>query len=64
MRSETSLAEPLSEERVVRSVANPPFGGGCPFQGLGPLLWVWAVEMKIIDYKLNESDISLHNCCY
>ena len=28
------------------------------------LLWVWSVDMEIIDYKLNKSDISLHNCCY
>ena len=33
-------------------------------QYIFPLLWVWSVEMEIIDYKLNESDISLHNYCY
>ena len=33
-------------------------------QCIFPLLWVWSQEMEIIDYKLNESDISLHNCCY
>ena len=33
-------------------------------QSIFPPLWVWSVEMEIIDYKLNESHISLHNCCY